>query len=70
MITGELKNKIDGLQDMFVAGGLTNPLVVIEHITYLMSIRDLDDTDKKIQKNVQFLAWYSRAFSESVNESA
>ena len=29
MITGELKNKIDGLWDIFAAGGLVNPLEVI-----------------------------------------
>lgn len=45
MITGELKNKIDSLWDMFAAGGLVNPLDVIEQITYLMFIRDLDDSD-------------------------
>ena len=32
MITGELKNKIDALWDIFAAGGLVNPLEVIEHI--------------------------------------
>jgi len=45
MITGEIKNKIDGLWDIFAAGGLVNPLDVIEQITYLMFIRDLDDID-------------------------
>ena len=45
MITGELKNKIDGLWDIFAAGGLVNPLEVIEQITYLMFIHDLDDSD-------------------------
>jgi len=29
MITGVLKNKIDGLWDIFAAGGLVNPLDVI-----------------------------------------
>ena len=42
MIAGELKNKIDGLWDIFAAGGLVNPLDVIEQITYLMFIHDLD----------------------------
>ena len=32
MITGELKNKIDSLWDIFAAGGLVNPLDVIEQI--------------------------------------
>ncbi len=45
MITGELKNKIDGLWDVFAAGGLVNPLDVIEQITYLMFIHDLDKAD-------------------------
>ena len=45
MITGELKNKIDSLWDVFAAGGLVNPLDVIEQITYLMFIHDLDDSD-------------------------
>lgn len=45
MITGELKNKIDGLWDIFASGGLVNPLDVIEQITYLMFIHDLDDAD-------------------------
>ena len=45
MITGDLKNKVDKLWEMFWTGGLTNPLDVIEQITYLMFIRDLDDMD-------------------------
>ena len=47
MITGELKHKIDGLWDIFAAGGLVNPLDVIEQVTYLMFIHDLDDTDNR-----------------------
>ena len=50
MITGELRNKIDSLWDVFASGGLVNPLDVVEQITYLMFIRDLDDTDKKREK--------------------
>lgn len=45
MITGELKNKIDSMWDVFAAGGLVNPLEVIEQVTYLMFIHDLDDSD-------------------------
>lgn len=47
MITGELKNKIDSLWEIFWTGGLTNPLDVIEQMTYLMFIHDLDDTDNR-----------------------
>jgi len=55
MITGELKNKIDSLWDIFAAGGLVNPLDVIEQITYLMFIHDLDDTDNLRAKECAML---------------
>ena len=55
MITGELKNRIDSLWDIFAAGGLVNPLDVIEQITYLMFIRDLDDTDNIRAKEAAML---------------
>ncbi len=55
MITGELKNKIDALWDVFAAGGLVNPLEVIEQITYLMFIRDLDDSDNMRAKESAML---------------
>lgn len=55
MITGELKNKIDGLWDIFAAGGLVNPLDVIEQITYLMFIHDLDESDNKRAKDSAML---------------
>jgi type I restriction enzyme M protein len=45
MITGELKNKIDGIWNVFWSGGITNPLTVIEQITYLMFIKILDDNE-------------------------
>lgn len=45
MITGELKNKIDGIWDIFWSSGMTNPLTVIEQITYLMFIKILDDNE-------------------------
>ena len=42
VITGELRSKIDRLWDAFWSGGISNPLEVIEQITYLMFIRRLD----------------------------
>ena len=51
MITGDLKNKVDKLWEMFWTGGLTNPLDVIEQITYLMFIRDLDEMDNTRKKD-------------------
>ncbi len=51
MITGELKNKINGIWDIFWSSGLTNPLTVIEQITYLMFIKILDDNELKRERN-------------------
>ena len=55
MITGELKNRIDGLWDIFASGGLVNPLDVIEQITYLMFIHDLDEMDNRKAKDSEML---------------
>ena len=43
VITGELKSRIDRVWDAFWSGGISNPLEVIEQITYLLFIRRLDD---------------------------
>ena len=67
MITGELKNKIDALWNIFAAGGLVNPLTVIEQITYLMFIRDIDDIDNKREKESAMLGLtYKSIFAEDV----
>ena len=42
MVTGELKRRIDALWTEFWMGGITNPLTVIEQITFLMYARLLD----------------------------
>ena len=67
MITGELKNKIDSLWDIFAAGGLVNPLEVIEQITYLMFIHDLDESDNTRAKESEMLGLpYKSIFSDEV----
>lgn len=43
MITGDIKTQIDRIWDAFWSGGISNPLEVIEQITYLLFIRRLDD---------------------------
>jgi type I restriction enzyme M protein len=43
MITGALKSQVDRVWDAFWSGGISNPLEVIEQITYLLFIRRLDD---------------------------
>ncbi|HCR3333043.1 TPA: N-6 DNA methylase [Morganella morganii] len=53
MITGDLKSKIDGLWEDFWVGGITNPLTVIEQITYLMYSRMLDTQEQRDEKRKQ-----------------
>jgi type I restriction enzyme M protein len=43
MIVGEIKSQIDGIWNDFWSGGVSNPLSVMEQITYLLFIRRLDD---------------------------
>jgi type I restriction enzyme M protein len=43
MLTGELRNQIDSIWNDFWSGGLSNPLQVIEQITYLIFIKRLDE---------------------------
>ena len=43
MLTGELRSKIDKVWNAFWAGGIANPLEVIEQITYLLFMRGLDE---------------------------
>ena len=43
MITGELKSKIDAVWNGFWSGGISNPLEVMEQITYLLFVKALDE---------------------------
>ena len=53
MITGELKRKVDKIWDTMWAGGVTNPMTVLEQITYIMFMKLLDDNEiKKEGKNL------------------
>ena len=47
MVTGEIKNKIDKIWTDMWAGGITNPLTVIEQLTYMMFIHSLDEKELK-----------------------
>jgi len=53
VITGELKTKIDRVWDAFWSGGISNPLEVIEQITYLLFVRRLDDIQTLAEKKAR-----------------
>ena len=43
VLTGEIRNQVDAIWNAFWTGGISNPLEVIEQITYLLFLRRLDD---------------------------
>ncbi|MBI1294136.1 N-6 DNA methylase [bacterium] len=43
MITGEIRSKVDRIWDTMWSGGISNPLSVIEQLTYLLFIKRLDE---------------------------
>ena len=53
MITGSLKSRVDKLWEEFWIGGVTNPLTVIEQISFLMFARLLDINESRNEKKAQ-----------------
>ena len=43
MLTGDIRSQINAIWDAFWSGGISNPLEVMEQITYLLFLRRLDD---------------------------
>ena len=43
MLTGELRSQVDKVWMSIYTGGISNPLAVIEQITYLLFLRRLDE---------------------------
>lgn len=55
MITGEVRNKVDKIWEIFWTGGITNPLSVIEQFTYLLFIKGLDDKQNQFEDNASLI---------------
>jgi len=55
MLIGELRGKIDKVWEQFWTGGLSNPITVIEQMTYLLFIRRLDDIHTQREQKASFL---------------
>jgi type I restriction enzyme M protein len=67
-ITGILKQEINNLWDAFYVGGITNPLTVIEQITYLMFCRLLDQAEAKKERRALKLKKPYRSLYEETLE--
>ena len=55
MITGEIKSKVDAIWNAFWAGGIANPMEVIEQMTYLLFIKRLDELHTVAEKKASRL---------------
>lgn len=47
MLAPNIRKKVDNLWDRFWSAGLTNPLVAVEQITYLLFLKRLEDLDRE-----------------------
>ena len=45
MLRGDIRNQVDAIWNTFWSGGISNPLEVIEQITYLLFLRRLDEME-------------------------
>lgn len=55
MLTGEIRSQVDKVWEAFWTGGVSNPLTVIEQITYLVFIRRLDEMQITKEKQANML---------------
>ena len=55
MITGEIKSRIDTIWDTFWTGGITNPISIVEQMTYLFFMKMLDDNQKIKEGNATLM---------------
>ena len=55
MITGDIKNRIDTIWDTYWVGGITNPMSVLEQMTYLFFMKMLDDAQVKKEAEASIL---------------
>jgi type I restriction enzyme M protein len=67
MITGELKSQIDKVWEAFWTGGISNPLTVIEQMTYLLFIRRLDEIQTAKEQKANLL---KKAIEEPIYSDA
>ena len=68
MITGEMKNKVDSIWLTIFTGGITNPITVLEQVTYLMFMKLLDDNQLRAEANANLfnVSLKNKVFQEGI----
>lgn len=64
MITGDLKSKIDQIWNVFWTGGVTNTITIVEQLTYLIFIKDLDEIETRNERKAKRGFKYTPIFDE------
>ena len=68
MLNAEIKSKIDKLWNGFWSGGISNPLTVIEQISYLLFIKRLDDIDNANEKRANRIGRPHNSIFKELND--
>lgn len=50
MITGQLKQQIDAIWNTFWTGGISNTITIVEQLTYLIFLKDLDEKETRNER--------------------
>lgn len=64
MIIGDLKSQIDQIWNTFWTGGITNTITIVEQLTYLIFIKNLDETETRNELKAKRGFKYTPIFSE------
>jgi type I restriction enzyme M protein len=64
MITGPLKSQIDAIWNTFWNGGISNTITIVEQLTYLIFIRDLDEIETRNELKARHGFKYTPIFNE------
>jgi type I restriction enzyme M protein len=64
MITGDLKSQIDAIWSTFWTGGVTNTITIVEQLTYLIFIKDLDESEVRNELKARHGFKYTPIFNQ------
>lgn len=64
MITGELKSQIDQIWNTFWNGGISNTITIVEQLTYLMFLKNLDEAETRNERKAKRGFKYSPIFGK------
>ncbi|HBU79604.1 MAG TPA: N-6 DNA methylase [Muricauda sp.] len=64
MITGDLKSQIDQIWNTFWTGGITNTITIVEQLTYLIFIKNLDEIETRNELKAKRGFKYTPIFSK------